>query len=94
MAQHTPAPWTLGNTSAATPGPVAIKSPHGLYVGTAATLPDARLMAAAPDLLEALEAALPTIKRPSHDHPTCHCAPCGVMRRVRAAITKAKSEAV
>lgn len=37
-------------------------------------------------LRDALETALPTIKRPSHDHPTCHCAPCGVMRKVRAAL--------
>jgi DNA invertase Pin-like site-specific DNA recombinase len=37
-------------------------------------------------LKAALEASLPTIKRPSHDHPTCDCHPCKRMRLARAAL--------
>ena len=55
MANHMPAPWTLANVSPAEPGPVQIKSRHGFHVGTALTVDDARLMAAAPEMLAALQ---------------------------------------
>lgn len=55
-ANHMPAPWSLANVSAAERGPVQIKSRHGLTVGTAYTVDDARVMAVAPELLAALEA--------------------------------------
>lgn len=55
MANHMPAPWTIANVSPAERGPVLIKSRHGFQVGTALTVDDARLMAAAPELLATLQ---------------------------------------
>jgi hypothetical protein len=51
-----PAPWTVANASPANRGPIEIKSRHGLHVGTAYCWPDAQIMAAAPEMLAALEA--------------------------------------
>lgn len=52
------APWSLTNTSPADRGPIEIRSAHGLLVGTALTIDDARLIAAAPELLAACQAAI------------------------------------
>jgi hypothetical protein len=49
----TPAPWALANTIPARRGPIEILSKHGLHIGTALTIDDARLIAAAPELLAA-----------------------------------------
>jgi len=53
MSQHMPAPWTYTLPQR---GPCIIKSRHGFQVGTALTEDDARIMTAAPQLLEALQA--------------------------------------
>jgi hypothetical protein len=50
---HMPAPWSI---AIPTRGPVKIKSRHGHHVAEAWTIDDARVMAAAPELLAALEA--------------------------------------
>ena len=51
MSEHSRSPWTIANEGAATPGPVVVKSAVGLYVASVVTVSDARLIAAAPDLL-------------------------------------------
>jgi hypothetical protein len=53
MSHPMPSPWTYTMPRL---GPCVIKSRHGLQVGTAITEDDARVMAAAPQLLEALQA--------------------------------------
>jgi hypothetical protein len=53
MGHHLPALWTYTIPQR---GPCVIKSRHGLQVGTALTIDDARVMAAAPQLLTALQA--------------------------------------
>lgn len=52
MANHMPAPWSIDLGQR---GPVQIKSRHGGQVGTALTVDDARVMAAAPEMLAALQ---------------------------------------
>lgn len=52
MSNHMPAPWSIDLSQR---GPVQIKSRHGFQVGTALTVDDARLMAAAPEMLAALQ---------------------------------------
>lgn len=91
MSHHMPAPWTLTNTSAAQRGPVQIVSRHGLTVGTAYTVDDARVMAAAPSLLETLKLFVG-----EHGHmPRCKSGPEGkgctpLCLQVRLAIGKAE----
>lgn len=60
MANHMPAPWSIDATQR---GPVQIKSRHGFQVGTALTVDDARVMAAAPELLDALKGAAECLSR-------------------------------
>jgi hypothetical protein len=38
-------------------------------------------------LRQALIAASPTIRRPSHEHPTCTCSPCQIWRQVQTALS-------
>jgi hypothetical protein len=89
MSTHTPGPWRADNNG-------RIYTQEGLYVAAVGDAPNrsgakrdeyARLIAAAPELLEALEAAAETIKALDEDydmHP--------VYIAARAAIAKARGE--
>lgn len=83
-------PWTLTNTSPAERGPVVIKAASGLYVASVATVPDARLMSAAPELLAALVALEGDCWCPWDTVVDSHTAPC---LQARAAVAKARGEA-
>lgn len=83
-------PWEVSNTSPAQRGPVVIKSASGLYVASVATVPDARVMAAAPELFAALIALEADCWCPWRtDFDDHHTAPC---LQARAAIAKARGE--
>jgi hypothetical protein len=94
MAAHTPGPWVT--TCRKTGGDWELHDPTGRCVGTAVEMDDARLIAAAPDLLAAL-------------YVTSNCAPITAhlatladdaeitlgftaadIRQIRAAIAKAE----
>ena len=92
--KHTPGPWCLSDES-----PMIIEDECKVIVGSASTYPNsgyfpgqkeaeanARLIAAAPELLEALEKAL--------DDSACDGDQCGTEwhELARAAIAKAKGE--
>lgn len=100
-ASHTPGPWTLG-TGYLSPFVIAPSPSGGAHPITIAQCPhpadaffshqrqaNARLIAAAPEMLEALEAAYEKIECfdvQKHNSGTCLC------RRMQAAIRKAKGE--
>jgi len=100
--KHTPGPWTLEGGKVCGNGYyIATVNSHGTTEGRA----NATLMAAAPDLLEALEAIMdeetPLTGKPSHAQLVEHweyeksqgrgCA--GIMLSALAAITKAEGRA-
>ena len=68
--QHTPGPWRIGTTPPN--GEQTIGTQQGLMVAVATTgantptEANARLIAAAPDLLEALKACIPHLERDDH----------------------------
>jgi hypothetical protein len=92
MSKHTPGPWVVDEKA-------KIKHPEGTLIGQAQYWTDASLMAAAPDLLEALQELLATsltnsleiVGRDTDGHPLNAA---GVARKkARAAIAKATGEA-
>ena len=85
---NTPSPWRVEIPQR---GPCVIKSPHGLYVGTGTTIDDARLMAAAPEMLAALEHAVSTMECALHRMLTDH-SDCWICE-AQTAIAKARGEA-
>lgn len=98
--KHTPGPWFFDTnlhiygTSAPQPlgggsGGTTTEHPH---VCTVKTVGDARLIAAAPELLGALEAGSSML----HELPggrECSCSQCAFVRLKRAAIAKATGSA-
>lgn len=102
-AGHTKGPWQVSGTRL-TSAPAIGKDTRLLQVGpdgdtlalvffdmkTARGQLDARLIAAAPDLLEALEEIIDTIE---DDCRAPDCPDCMPWRRARAAIARAKGEA-
>jgi hypothetical protein len=76
MSKHTPGPWKLDRNSVLIP--IAPYEWADAYGGSEA---NARLIAAAPDLLEALQDLCDTLGE------------CGMTEKARAAITKAEGEA-
>jgi hypothetical protein len=98
MAKHTSGPWTrLVGERFKHDSSAGVKGPDGLYIAAALDLnrydkddeveANARLIAAAPDLLAACEAALPEIY-----HPYDPQAGKAVYDRLRAVIDKARGE--
>lgn len=95
---HSPAPWTVVPLSGRG-GPFAIRMPapagsrHATHYGVqeVVTIADANLIAAAPELLEALreltDAFLGTIAGEGFDEEHCECP---VLDKARAAIAKAE----
>ena len=104
-AKHTKGPWRVKD-SCSMEGPHVYGPVHPIdggdyaplagYRGGALSMADARLIAAAPDLLEACEAALPWIGKMiadgAHMNSVAPNACVGAMQRLEAAIRKAKAE--
>lgn len=90
MSKHTPGPWFVGFLerticTGSENGPVLYRvNPHPRPLSEA----DARLIAAAPELLEALQAMLAVYGHDGHFHPPALAA----TRAARAAIAKATKE--
>lgn len=80
MSKHTPGPWTVGRCTWNEDANVCYEL-EGIKRGSAA---DARLIAAAPDLLEALCTA-----RDHIDMGALEISHCKDAKRIRAAIAKA-----
>lgn len=90
MSAHTPGPWKAGNVENRTGGrsAVLIWADGGDDLGEARTFADARLMAAAPELLEALERMVAMFAdHTQYDEEGYETAAVAV---ARAAIAKAK----
>lgn len=93
--KHTPGPWHASNS-----GPdshnqaLIISEATGANVAVAYAREDMSLIAAAPDLLEALELAQTTIQRiePDHTHGPFSTVR-GTLDAIRTALAKARGEA-
>ncbi len=100
--QHTPGPWKWDPEWSAdwkyayedlTANEVTIlQCCHNLEGGLSLSTPDARLIAAAPDLLEALESALPFVEDAAEDEIYKSHRVHRVLNEIRAAIAKATGE--
>lgn len=93
--EHTPGPWTIREPNGAGHG---FSIPEiGAWFGTLAwepeTMANARLCAAAPDLLEALEELRSAVVDLDQDEESSvtHCE--NLLRKARLAIAKARGEA-
>ena len=83
MAEHTPGPWHVDMGV-----DLAVRNSDEWLICTLPNEANARLVAAAPELLEALELSVPYL---------CHCGSpdcrvCSAIVRALAAITKAKGD--
>ncbi len=87
MTTHTPGPWKVAdvNPHGKAPNRRWLVTPD---VAVAKTAANARLIAAAPDLLEACRAALPAMA--AHEETGCDCPDSEAARQLRAAIAKAE----
>jgi hypothetical protein len=107
MSKHTKAPWQVGNkghnANIVYSGDSGIADVYGIYQHTsleeilldkkcAEGLANARLIAAAPELLEALENAQATIHLIAHHENRKSYAGCQDCASVRDLIAKAKGE--
>ena len=79
MTEHTPGPWEVGNATWDEDGDVM----YALKGNKVACAPDARLIAAAPDLLDALEAILAADER-GQGLPFAEAMDAGVAARAKA----------
>jgi hypothetical protein len=77
MSKHTPGPWRIGALES---GQAAVDGASGAEVTGWVSIPDAHLIAAAPDMLAALELLLPYLED------------CRMDSEARAAIAKAKGQ--
>lgn len=87
MTQHTPGPWFLGDTALiedANGKPFAGAYWDDEDIPEAVSIANARLMAAAPDLLEALNLACDEVG---------YAMPADILKKVHAAIAKAEGRA-
>ena len=89
-AQHTPGPWTFAmfKRAIARDEVPRIYGPGGLDIAETISKDDARLIAAAPDLLAALEGYLSVYRMDPFAN-----ASNGLNEKARAAIAKAKGQA-
>jgi hypothetical protein len=78
----TPGPWVVAEEA-------KIKHPEGTFIAQAQYWPDAYLIAAAPDLLEALNRVLPQYEALLKD---CGLRSLGTADQARAAIAKAEGK--
>ena len=88
-AQHTPEPWTVVAIDWAETGNARFEIKGIRRTGMA----DARLIAAAPEMLAALQAVLAEIEGPDRPHSTDSWLPSHLAHQVRAAIAKVEGGA-
>jgi len=82
MSKHTPGPWTIEESELM--GRDIVSAGNMALICTQVYSPDdARLIAAAPELLAALQAVAEQTRHPDYDWPVC------LSREVSAAIAKA-----
>lgn len=111
MIEHTPGPWTFDLFEDKSPSEFSVRNEHGLAVAFvpaiewAEWVANARLIAAAPDLLAACEMALdelipltvrvafPLTSSPPEVEAAAECVRA-IQRELRAAIAKARGETV
>jgi len=94
--KHTPGPWRTCGLNVASDGERVVASCHAdspdsvviRPTNTEECMANAQLIAVAPDLLAACEAALPSLS--AHEQTGCDCPDSEAARMLRAAITKAK----
>ncbi len=94
---HTPGPWHLDLSKSFyvfAHGSLAEQAgvQHGPFICNASNLTDARLIAAAPDLLDALYTALPFVEDAETDTTYKRLAVRKVIRTIKDAIAKATQE--
>ena len=95
MSKHTPGPWYFSQPESSNGWAHVHDRPNGygniatVWSGFGCALENARLIAAAPDLL----AAIADMEAQGEWHGTTWAVPAGVWRAARAAITKATGEA-
>lgn len=94
---HTPGPWTTSDTQGLAAGTRVIRARDGTWIGDV-TRDDARLIAAAPELLEALELLVAWVPAGASSDIRFDAIAGGVFardgERARTAIAKAKGEDV
>lgn len=94
-AQHTPRPWATYFLNK-WPDDIVVRSmfPDGTEPQVAVTNADnARLIAAAPEMLAALQAVLAEIEGPDRPHSTDSWLPSHLAHQVRVAVANAMMEA-
>ena len=95
-AQHTPGPWIAGDDEGSDYYLVGPHDGDGIVYQPVVKLhseANARLIAAAPEMLAALQAVLAEIEGPDRPHSTDSWLPSHLAHQVRAAIAKATGEA-
>ena len=89
MTKHTPGPWTIGALES---GQAAVDGANGEEVTGFISPADAALIAAAPDLLAALEAIAPMLPRAATTATWGDPMWTDAIGKVEAAIAKARGE--
>jgi hypothetical protein len=88
MNAHTPGPWTVGRDSEGD-WQIHKPDPDGNPIAIVRGEDDARLVAAAPDLYEAVNDAMEYLEEQVGDcEPDCHC----IIHALRAAIAKVEGK--
>jgi hypothetical protein len=90
MYEYTPGPWET--VAGPTDGDLAVCEPEGgdeIAIVTNGSICDRDLIAAAPELLEACQAALPALS--AHEQTGCDCPDSDAARLLRAAIAKVEN---
>jgi hypothetical protein len=87
MTKHTPGPWAVSDGDVTNESGIVIATVQ--RAGNGETVPNCRLIAAAPDLLEALEAVLAMHCMPTEPKRT-YRDNAGAMDKARAALAKAR----
>jgi hypothetical protein len=87
MSKHTPEPWKIGALES---GQAAVDGADGSEVTGFVSIPDAHLIAAAPDMLAALEAILPMLPQSLTTATWGDPSWTDAIRRVESAIKKAR----
>ena len=96
MSAHTPGPWVAGDDEGSDYYLVGPHDGNGIVYQSAVELhieADTRLIAAAPEMLAALQAVLAEIEGPDRPHSTDSWLPAHLAHQVRAAIAKAEGGA-
>lgn len=93
MSKHTPGPWGLDGNLIEGPDGERVACITAYSRRTPKQKANARLIAAAPEMLAALQAVLAEIEGPDRPHSTDSWLPSHLAHQVRAAIAKAEGGA-